>query len=354
MERETPPQYVLGLDIGANSVGWAVLSTNPGASERILDAGVRIFEAGLEGDITSGKAESRNVARRNARSARRRLNRLTRRLNVLFHLLQGAGLLPASTMPANTDDGDRWSSRQRHAILTQLNHELAHTWRDRLASKGLPAEIAQRIAHTLPYFLRARALDEKLTPHELGRVFYHLGERRGFLSNRKKPAGKEEGVVKKGIGELAARMRDTASRTLGEYFSKLDPEHERIRNCYTSREMYEQEFEGIWNAQVPHHPDVLTKDLKKSIRRAIFYQRPLRWDRKTIGDCDLERGCKHAPLGGVQGHSAERFVQKMPHWGELNPHAVGRGCLCKRCDSPRHAKALIMTIDRTIAAQIHY
>lgn len=293
MKKLTAAPHVLGLDIGSNSIGWAILDFDGKKATKIIDAGVRVFEAGLEGDVMAGRGTSRNIARRNARSTRRRLNRLTRRLNVLFHLLQGAGLLPESE---NDNSDDRWSSHERHRVLTQLNDELSHTWRGRLTSKGIPADVANRIAHTLPYFLRARALDEKLDPYELGRVLYHLGERRGFLSNRKKPEGKDEGVVKKSIGELAHKMVEIRARTLGEYFASLDPEQERIRNQYTSRPMYEHEFEAIWTAQQAYHPDVLRPQLRHDIHRAIFYQRPLRWDRDTIGDCDLEPGRKRAPL----------------------------------------------------------
>jgi CRISPR/Cas system Type II protein with McrA/HNH and RuvC-like nuclease domain len=34
-----------------------------------------------------------------------------------------------------------------------------------------------------PYELRQKALNEKLSLEEIGRIFYHLIQRRGFLSN---------------------------------------------------------------------------------------------------------------------------------------------------------------------------
>ena len=35
-----------------------------------------------------------------------------------------------------------------------------------------------------PYELRARAVTEALSPHEVGRAVFHLGRRRGFKSGR--------------------------------------------------------------------------------------------------------------------------------------------------------------------------
>ena len=71
-----PIRYRLGLDIGANSVGWAAvrMAADEEASDRpvgLLAAGVRIFEAGVEGAFEQGKDGSRAVARRLARETRR-------------------------------------------------------------------------------------------------------------------------------------------------------------------------------------------------------------------------------------------------------------------------------------------
>ncbi len=57
--------YTLGLDIGANSVGWALLETGDGAS--VIDAGVRIFQEGVVNKDQGDREKSRNVERREAR-----------------------------------------------------------------------------------------------------------------------------------------------------------------------------------------------------------------------------------------------------------------------------------------------
>ena len=40
---------VLGLDLGANSVGWALIAYEDNRPIRLLAAGCRVFDAGAEG-----------------------------------------------------------------------------------------------------------------------------------------------------------------------------------------------------------------------------------------------------------------------------------------------------------------
>lgn len=63
---------------------------------RLIDAGVRIFEAGVEGDVEQGKDRSRGAKRREARQPRRQQWRRQQRKRRLFTLLQKHELLPPS------------------------------------------------------------------------------------------------------------------------------------------------------------------------------------------------------------------------------------------------------------------
>jgi CRISPR-associated endonuclease Csn1 len=293
MSTELSRERILGLDIGVSSVGWALTEFEDGDPVRIVDLGSRVFEAGVEGDVESGKDESRTVARRDARLQRRQTERRARRHRKLALLLQRHGLLP---------EGDLASEAGRHATLNALDKALF--------SKYAASE-EQEALNQLPYFLRARALDHPLVPHELGRALYHLGQRRGFLSNRKAPKDKdEEGVVKKAIGELSAEMETAGSRTLGEHLCGFDPHSQRVRRRWTARQMYVDEFEAIWQAQSAHHPGLLTDELKKVVSKAIFHQRPLKSQKGLIGKCELEFGRKRAPMALLESQRF-RMLQKV-------------------------------------------
>ncbi|HSH53296.1 MAG TPA: hypothetical protein VK982_16335, partial [Bacteroidales bacterium] len=60
---------ILGLDLGTNSIGWAVVETNKNKKFGLLHKGVHIFQEGvkIEKGIESSKAEERT----RFRSARR-------------------------------------------------------------------------------------------------------------------------------------------------------------------------------------------------------------------------------------------------------------------------------------------
>ncbi|MEM7785812.1 MAG: hypothetical protein AAF623_20865, partial [Planctomycetota bacterium] len=61
--------YLLGLDLGPASVGWAVVKCSAkGEPKKLLTCGVRRFDAGVDGGsekISSGRDEPRALARRN-------------------------------------------------------------------------------------------------------------------------------------------------------------------------------------------------------------------------------------------------------------------------------------------------
>ncbi|NQU22568.1 MAG: type II CRISPR RNA-guided endonuclease Cas9 [Candidatus Nealsonbacteria bacterium] len=273
---------VLGLDLGPNSIGWALIDEE---EEAIVDIGVRVFPEGVD-NFDTAKEVSKNEDRRISRGMRRQAERRCRRRRQIRDALVEAGLFPAEP--------------ERQEAL--------------LASD--------------PYELRSRALDKKLSPHELGRVFCHLGQRRGFLSNRKKDRGDKEvkGMLAE-ISELEGEMKEAGAETLGRLLYRkaqsLDHasrrENDHLRNRHTRRKMYEDEFEAIWQSQCRLGNDgLLTDDLKygkfkpkrgheqlyprKPARRPaglspleafgihglIFFQRKMYWPRSAVGTCELE------------------------------------------------------------------
>jgi CRISPR-associated endonuclease Csn1 len=281
---EAQQKYVLGIDLGSASLGWGLIALDGADSPTgVLRAGVRIFEPGVDGtalDIQEGKDKSKAVERRTARLHRRQLRRRAYRQGKLFRLLQEHGLLPRSE-----SSGSLTPSEERNAVLTAFDSQLCKKWR-----ASFPAsDFAQ-----LPlYQLRKTALDDKLEPHELGRVLYHLSQRRGFKSNRKegrKESEKELGAVKKGIAELATRIESTGSRTLGEFFAGLNPHQtgQNVRRLWTARKMYEDEFSEIWKKQATYYPDILNERLHSDVSRLLFFQRPIAAQSHLIGKCELE------------------------------------------------------------------
>lgn len=284
--------YVLGLDLGVASIGWCIIELDDSGSPiRIVRLGSHLFDAGVEGGevkIQKGLDSSRAAARRMARQMRVQIRRKALRRRQLLRVLQTAGLLP---------DGDIQSPEGIDHLLKSIDANLRTTWE---------VDADHRAAQLLPYRIRARGLSDKLTPTEFGRAIYHLNQRRGFLSNRKSLAkeGEETGVVKTSIAELKRTMEAGGFPTIGAYFASLDPTDpnaQRIRGRWTSRDWFRAEFDQMWEIQSQHNPS-LTAELKSRVSRAIFFQRPLKPSDHLIGTCDLiptQRRC-HTALRDAQ------------------------------------------------------
>jgi CRISPR-associated endonuclease Csn1 len=312
MASSDAPAYVLGIDLGSASLGWALVALDSKSQPRgLVRAGVRAFDPGVEGAdlaIQQGKDESKSVKRRQMRLQRRQLRRRAARQRELFELLQKHGLLPPYHKPIPPQQLNlthAQKSEMRHALLNTLDSELLAKWK--------PAMIAVPAAdHVLPYFLRATALSERLESFELGRALYQLGQRRGFKSNRREVAKtkeqeKEKSAVYAGIADIESEMRKHNAPTLGAFFASLDPTDEgrkRIRNRWTARSMFEGEFDAIWAAQAPYHSQMLTPELRNKIRHLLFFQRPIAKNTQLVGECELEPGRKRAPMACLD---AQRF-----------------------------------------------
>ena len=309
---------ILGLDLGTNSVGWALLETNGQRPTGIIDLGCRIFNKAVEEKTPTPK----NQKRRNARLARRVNQRRARRKIRMLNYLVNLGLLPRELQETN----------QPEIILNQIGD---------------------------PYVLRAKALDHKISAHELGRILLHFVQRRGFLSNRKTLIGdmiddpdvqdvlnelektedksseqaKEETAFKKNISELKTLIQSTKSpsphseycRTLGEYLStRSHQECKRNRNrdgghLRTDRAMYHQELRLIWAQQATHH-DILTQEVQENFEQIIFFQRPLKLRSDRIGKCSLEPARKRARMARLESQRF-RYFQDINNLEYFEPYS---------------------------------
>lgn len=229
----------LGLDIGTNSIGWCFYD-----GDSIRDIGVRIFSDGR--DPKSGASLA--VDRRDARAMRRRRDRYVRRRSVLLEALVECGLMPAD------------------------------------------AQDAKALAGCDPYKLRAAALSEELSSHQLGRILFHLNQRRGFKSNRKtqrKSSGDKEGGKIAGAAKALDRAMD--GQTYGQFLNSQPVKRVRMRaegdgyDFYPERRHLEAEFDAVWAAQAARHPALLTDAVYDRLRRIIFFQRPLKAPK--VGGC---------------------------------------------------------------------
>lgn len=151
-----------------------------------------------------------------------------------------------------------------------------------------------KLPASLPYDLRARAIDQRLEHYEIGRALFHLNQRRGFKSNRKaerRSKDTEDGKIANGAKALDQAMAEEGAETLGKFLASRDTKRVRMGSdnqgydFYPQRRHVEYEFDTIWARQQPHHPALLTDEARDELKRILFFQRPLK--EAIVGVCQF-------------------------------------------------------------------
>lgn len=268
---------ILGIDTGTNSLGWAIVEKK--ADEyHLLDKGVNIFQEGvkIEKGIESSKAADRTAHK----AARVRNYRIKLRKIRLLRILSDAHLCP----PLSKVELSAWRLKKEYP-----KNDLFMQW------QGTDDE-----SEKTPYAYRHKCLHECLDFNSmtdryiLGRAFYHIIQRRGFLSNRKDQSADDTGKVKESISNLTQEMHDAGYEYLGDYFYSLYNKGEKIRNHYTARnEHYLAEFKAICEKQ--DLDKNLGPEIVCQIEKAIFDQRPLKSQKGQVGKCVFEKNKTKCP-----------------------------------------------------------
>ena len=273
---------ILGIDLGTNSIGWAITEEENGIY-KLIDKGVNIFQEGVAYDKNNEKPMVEK--RTNARALRRHyFRRRLRKIEILKILIEN-NLCPF----LSTEELNTWRLKK----IYPLNEEFLSWLRTDDNNDNNPYH-DRYIALT-----QKMNLDNKQERFILGRAIYHIGQRRGFLSNRKDSTKEDEkGKVKSSIKDLDETIAKSDCKYLGEFFYKLYQKKERIRNGifgeghgYAYRkDHYLKEFEAICQKQD------IGQELHDKLYRAIFFQRPLKSQKGTVGKCTFEKGKARCPI----------------------------------------------------------
>lgn len=268
---------ILGIDTGTNSLGWAIVEKQ--ADEyHLLDKGVNIFQEGVK--IEKGIESSKAAERTAHKAARVRNYRIKLRKIRLLRILSDAHLCP----PLSKVELSAWRLKKEYP-----KNELFMQWQS-----------TDDESEKTPYAYRHKCLHDCLDfssitdRYILGRAFYHMIQRRGFLSNRKDQSGDDTGMVKENINNLTQEMHDAGYEYLGDYFYSLYNKGEKIRNHYTARnEHYLAEFKAICEKQ--DLDKNLGHEVVHQIEKAIFDQRPLKSQKGQVGKCVFEKNKTKCP-----------------------------------------------------------
>lgn len=250
---------ILGLDLGSSSIGWAVvdeysseiLNEADSTSEKkdsIVGIGSRIIPLSADEStkFSAGQALTKNADRTKCRTQRKGYDRYQLRRALLLEYLGSLGMYDGQTL--------------------------------RLPTLEL-------------WGLRAKAVTDRISLKELGRVLCHLNQKRGYRTVKSDYDDKKQGEYVKSVVGRHRELHDQGL-TIGQYlYSELkkDPAF-RCKNRIYPRDAYIAEFDAIMACQRTFYPDILTEDAITHIRDyIIFHQRPLKSCKHLVGRCELER-----------------------------------------------------------------
>ncbi|SEC29366.1 CRISPR-associated endonuclease Csn1 [Tenacibaculum sp. MAR_2009_124] len=210
---------VLGISLGTNSIGWALVKECERDSSEIIKLGVRVNPLTVDEKINfeKGKPQKTNADRIQKRSSRRNLQRFALRRKALIDILLKNKIISKET------------------VLTEHGKSTTH----------------QTLA------LRAKAARKKISLEELARVLLNINKKRGYKSSRKIKK-EEEGNAIDTIN--VAKELQEMKLTPGEYSLQLLNAGKKMIPDFYRSDLF-QEFNSIWEFQKQFHSELLKDDL---------------------------------------------------------------------------------------------
>jgi CRISPR-associated endonuclease Csn1 len=267
---------ILGLDLGTNSIGWALVDRD---ANKILGMGSRIIPYnGTEGqDFAKGTGESRNSLRTKARTTRKGYDRYQLRRKYLVDVLIKSGMIPDENL--------------------------------------------KKLSKMQLWKLRDKVVTAHISKQELGRLLLWLNQKRGYKSSRSDAnLGKKDTDYVATVKSRYDKIKDL-NFTIGQYFYNelKNNEYFRVKENIFPREAYIEEFDAIWNTQSEYNSslddcpieileeiavsifpgnsssqqslrkEAISKGLKYIIKDQIIYnQRPLKSQKGLVSVCEFE------------------------------------------------------------------
>lgn len=290
---------ILGIDLGTNSIGWAIRDLNENDNQ-IIDKGVLTFDKGVAEDksgehpMVQKRTDARGI-RRNYQAEKYRK----------WELLKT--LIENKMCPLTMDELNQWRHYTKGVGRKYPQSDKFIQWlRFDFDGDGKPDfERLGFSKHESYYIFRCLIIDEtqkeifKAEPQIIGRILYLLVQRRGYndsseidenekneLSKTIMKGGGEAGAV--GANEIEPFIKKY--KTLGAALYHIQKEQKvRIRKRYNLRSRYEAELKEICRVQKIEH-------LYKLFWKAIIWQRPLRGQKGLVGICTFENNKRRCPI----------------------------------------------------------
>lgn len=311
---------IFGLDLGTNSIGWALRNTDL-MDNQIKNFGVITFPTGVGKDDYGRYTKSYAAERTRKRSTRRLYQARKYRLWATLEHLITEGYCPLTIEDLNRwrhyDKGEARKNNNGGRVYPIWNTAFDAWIKLDFNNDGEPD-------YTSPYQLRKELAETRLdfieqtNRFKLGRALYHIAQRRGFKSSRKGADDAKEGdndtidenettlqkSEKKKTNKLKELFSDYDSLApIGVFLANKECQGIRIRldiTQYLIRENYKDEIKYVFQFQGLgfEHPLYikLVETGKNKNNGSVFYKRSLRSQKGLIGKCILESNKYRIPI----------------------------------------------------------
>ncbi len=348
-------QYILGLDLGIASIGWAVYreASNYNEQASIIDCGVRIFDAAENLKDKSSLSADRREARGMRRTIRRKAYRIScvrnhlihsnliseQELQYLFAPIKKNKSVLSSKNAHFVASYEEYTNEIKDKIL-QYQQSLQQQMIQYMHQCGLDENSYNGIYDV--YALRYVALTQKISNQHLAQILIHLAKHRGFKSNRKDLMQNSDGISDKSkekqsvnaslaqnqqylsqyntIGEMLYKSRFTKSQSekinlqtkiRNSINSYIHMFHRENQNRFTEKNI-KQEAQLILETQQKLGNQLITDAFIEKYLKILTQQKSFDWQGKIqekVGHCLLElQNNNKAPRAPKSCFSSEKFI----------------------------------------------
>jgi len=216
---------ILGLDLGTNSIGWALVNEAENTKEQssIIKLGVRVNPLTVDelSNFEKGKSITTNADRTLKRSMRRNLQRYKLRRENLIDVLKENSFINDKTILSENGNATTFET----------------------------------------YRLRAKAATEEISLEQFARVLLMINKKRGYKSSRKAKS-QEDGALIDGME--VAKMLYNENLTPGQLVYQLLQKGKKEPDFYHSD--LQNEFDQIWNFQKQFYPEIFADSLYQEVK----------------------------------------------------------------------------------------
>jgi CRISPR-associated endonuclease Csn1 len=263
---------ILGLDLGTNSIGWAIVDKD-GINFSLIDKGVRIFSEGVNIEAKTNSESSKAAKRTEYRSARKLKYRRKIRKIELLKILSDNDLCPK----LSDEELNDW----RYKKIYPQNDEF-RIW----LSTDNQDNVEDRKRQTKnPYSCRFKSAKENLNLNSkedryiLGRAFYHIAQRRGFLSNRLDSS--DNSIIEDKKDEISTVINDATSiaeflELFSDFVSSFDKDESNNKPLFV--------LSRAFNIIIKENPTLVYVDLKEKLQERLNKKEFLGPVKRAISD----------------------------------------------------------------------